>query len=47
MQNPVEHYDGAFFAKIVNDIKPLIIFAKSYIIDVRLGSKCASETPLQ
>ena len=31
------------FAKIVNGFQPLTIFAKSFILDVRLGSKFTSE----
>ena len=30
------------FWKIANDFKPLSIFAKDFIVDVRLDSKCAS-----
>ena len=30
------------FAKIVNSLYPLTIFAKSFILDVWLGSECAS-----
>ena len=30
------------FAKIVNGLKSLTIFAKSFILDVWLGSECAS-----
>ena len=37
--NTVEHLGGSFFAKIVNGVKSLIIFAKNSIVDVRLGSK--------
>ena len=32
------------FPKIVNGFKPLNIFAKSFILDVCLSSKCASNT---
>ena len=35
-----------YFVKIVSSSKSLIIFAKSSIMDVRLGSKCASETEM-
>ena len=34
-------YEGAFFAKIFNDQKPLTVFSKSFMVDVRLGSKYA------
>ena len=32
------------FAKIVNGLKPLTIFAKHFIVDVFMGSECASES---
>ena len=37
--------DGAFFTKI-NGFEPLIVFAKSSIVDVRLGSKYDFENGL-
>ena len=36
-------YDGAFFAKMVNGLKPLHISAKKAIVDARLCSKYVSE----
>ena len=36
----------AAFCKIVNGWKPLTIFAKSFILDVRLGSKYLYEAPV-
>ena len=36
MQNPVNHLRWNFLQKIVNGFQPLIIFAKSSILDVRL-----------
>ena len=40
--NPVKHLRWSFFAKIVNSLKALSIFAKSSIVDVRPGCKYAS-----
>ena len=35
-------YDGAFFAKMINEWKPLIIFAKGSIVYVLIGTGFAS-----
>ena len=42
IQNQVEHPGWSFFAKIVNDQKPLFL-DESSIVDVRLDSKYASD----
>ena len=41
--NPVKHLQRSIFAKTVNGYKSVNYFCKkSSIVDVRLGSKCAS-----
>ena len=35
-----------FFAKMINDWKPLTILSKSYILDIGLRSEYASETAI-
>ena len=40
---PSETYNMDFSAEIVNDVQKLSIFAKTYILDVWLGFKCAFE----
>ena len=42
IKNPVKYLRGSVFAKIVNGYKPLTIFAKKSIVDVRLCSKYGS-----
>ena len=41
---PIKHLKCCFFAKIVNGFPPLTTSAKSSILDVSQGSKCASGT---
>ena len=41
-QNYVKHLKWCFFSKIVNDIKPLTIWANSFILEVWRGSNYAS-----
>ena len=41
--NPVEYQRWNLFVKIVEGFKLLPIFVKNYIIDVRMGSKYASD----
>ena len=43
MQNPVKHLRQVFFAKIVDCIQPLTIFAKHFILFVSQGYEYASE----
>ena len=39
---PIQTYQTELFAKTVNSYKLLTIFAKNFILDVCLNSKCAS-----
>ena len=41
IQNPVEHLRWSFFVKIVTGFQALTTFAKSSMLDVRLGSEYA------
>ena len=42
IHNPVKHLRWSFFAKIFNNFQLLIIFAKSFILDVSQASGYAS-----
>ena len=45
IQNPIKHLRRRFSAKMANRFQLLIIFPKSFIVDVRLGSQYTSDNP--
>ena len=47
IQKLVEHLRLSFFTKLVRGFQPLTIFAKTSVLEVRLGSEYASETSFE